>query len=349
MDCPEEPADFGSLGAPGRHDLLHIAAEGLECACGGGDQVRDLGVDASVAEVWAEGDAKIGDVCIEACQVVDARTRQARVIERMRAGGGVQEQRRIAHRSGEGAHVGDVVVVAHGDVRHDAPCRLQPEHTAEMRRYADRAGTVGALVQRSEATGRGGPRTGGRGAGVETVSPRIVCHTGQGTAADAGPAELRRGGLAEDDGAGRLEALGDRGVRVRDLADLGVRTGLQRMAGELVEVLDRDRYAVQRAEVVAPCHRALGVPRHVQREFRRELGEGIDATVVAFDAVQHGPHDFDRGDVPGADARSEFRRRCEAEVVVPHRAGPGLTRGHARCTFSPAGPRSRDRAGTSDP
>jgi len=175
-----------------------------------------------------------------------------------------------------------------------------------MRRHADGAGAVAALVQRSEPGGGGGSRPGRGCAGVEAELPGVVGDAGQRRMRHAGPAEFRRRGLTEDDGALVLQAGDDGGV----LGWLGVLEDQAALLGGHVlgvrEVFDGDRYAVQAADTVAGHQFGLRRAGGVHRLVRREIRERVDLGVVGLDPPQQRPHVFDGGQLLSAD---QFRER----------------------------------------
>ncbi len=90
---------------------------------------------------------------------------------------------------------------------------------------------------------------------------------------------------ADQDGAGGFQPLDQRRVarRRRQVAvDLGA--GERRQAGDVEQILDRERHAGERAERLAP--RARGVDRFgaQQRALFGDRGEGIENRVALADA-----------------------------------------------------------------
>src|SRR4029077_6974727 len=122
-----------------------------------------------------------------------------------------------------------------------------PENPGEGGGNADRAGAVAADMQGTDAGGAARGRPGAAAAGGGLRVPGVAGDPGQGAVADRLPAEFRGRGLAENDGAGLAQTRRRRGI-------LGVRRRLDQMraapgreAAHQQEVLDRDRYAVERA------------------------------------------------------------------------------------------------------
>ena len=132
---------------------------------------------------------------------------EAGVILRMRSRHRLQHQRGVADIARDRTGMRGVVEVADRDERHPAIGRLQSEHAAEVTRNADRSCGVGALMQRPIARRRGGGRAAGRRAGLIAVLPWVMRVAGQRPAAQARPAELGRGRLADHDRARSLEPL----------------------------------------------------------------------------------------------------------------------------------------------
>ena len=136
-------------------------------------------------------------------------------------------------------------------------------------------GAIGALVQRPEARCRGSAGASRRSAGVIAVLPRVVGHAGQGTTANAGPAELGRRGFAQDDGTSGFQTRRNRRIGIGDATVLRMRTRLGGETLQMEQVLDRHRHAQQRYPVVA--HQGLfGLSGHVERQLRRKARERVD-------------------------------------------------------------------------
>ena len=114
-------------------------------------------------------------------------------------------------------------------------------------------------MQWTESGCRSGTGAGGGRSGVETVFPRIVGNPGEGAAADATPSELGRGGLAQNDGARRLQAGGHRAIGVAGRSGPASGTLFEGVPLELVEILDGDWHAVERPEGRAVHDMPLGL------------------------------------------------------------------------------------------
>jgi hypothetical protein len=93
------------------------------------------------------------------------------------------------------------------------------------------------------------------------------------------------------------------------------------------EVLQPDRHPRQRAGVVA----ALDGRRHVAGGLAGPLAEhrdvGVDVVAALVDPVEVGVDDVDRREVAPPDARREFGRRGERDVVA-HRTTPECEHEH---------------------
>ena len=114
---PKEPADFRPVGAPTRRCLVDMAATGLEQIHRLPRQPRrPLESTRAWPRVRAVRDAQALDVFFQAHAIVNVPDGQAGVVERMCAGGRVQEQGRVSDRARHGSHVGDLVAVAHRHV-----------------------------------------------------------------------------------------------------------------------------------------------------------------------------------------------------------------------------------------
>ena len=219
---------------------------------------------------------------------------QTGVIPRVRARHRLQHQSSIAHGAGHRPDVGDLVVVRHRPVRHPPVGWLEAEDAAEVGRHADGARTVGALVQRPVARRGGGGGSGGGGTSVVAFLPGVRGDAGKRAVAHAGPAELRGGGLAEDDGTGLFQPRNHRRVHRRHMALQRMGAPLGGDPGGLGQILDRDRQAEERTRGVASRQRGLRSLRGVAGALGGECGEGVDAGLAGLDAGQHGVDQLDR-------------------------------------------------------
>ena len=145
---------------------------------------------------------------------------------------------------------------------------------------------------RRHRSARAGRRPGGEAVDV----PRVARRRPRQVEARAAKGELVRRQLAQHHRPS-LGELADRGgVRVRHpaLQQLGVRR--RRDAGRAVDVLVRDRDAVQGAAPLAPHDPGLGRPRVGERPFRRHQDEAVQRCVLGGDAVQAVLRQLDRGE-----------------------------------------------------
>ena len=165
----------------------------------------------------------------------------------------------LVQRRGEGDH----------PVARDRPVgRLQADDPAERRRLADRAAGVGADRPRREAPGDGGRRAARRAARHAGAVPRVEHRAVGRVLVRRAHRELVHVGLAEQPGAGLVQAAhGGRRVR-RPVALEDPRPGGGRDALGAEEVLDRDRQAAQR---LAASARATRARRATGRRSARRL------------------------------------------------------------------------------
>ena len=98
-----------------------------------------------------------------------------------------------------------------------------------------------------------------------------------GLSVDALVAELRRGGLAEDDAARALQPLDDDGVLLRDMVGKEARAAGGQHPPRPDQVLHRERHAVQRTELLAGHHRHLGGHGGVARLVGGDGAEAVEA------------------------------------------------------------------------
>ena len=346
----------GPLGAKGQRRALHRAAEGLERLGSALHQRRDVRVDARVPEVGTEGDLEARDPVVEPGRVVGGPGLQTGVIPRVRARHRLQHQRGVAHGAGHRPDMGDLVVVRHRPVRHPPVGWLEAEDAAEVGRHADRPRAVRALVQRPVARRGGRSGAGGGGACIVAFLPRVRGDAGKRAVAHARPAELRGGGLAEDDGAGLFQPRNHRRVHRRHMALQRMGAPLGGDPGGLGQILDRDWQAEQRTRGVASRQRGLCSLRGVASALGGECGEGVDAGLAGLDAGQHGVDQLDRREFLTPDQRRKLGGGRKAEIIGHRRllGGRGLGRGSWRALALVSSRRGghrgvRQAAGLADP
>ena len=109
------------------------------------------------------------------------------------------------------------------------------------------------------------------------------------------PLELRRVGLAQDDGAGRPEPLDDRGVLVRDVVFEELRTEGRPHPFRDRHVLDPDRNAVERTQGGgATGERRRGAARLAERALAIHGDEGVHQGVDLSEAFEDRLHHLER-------------------------------------------------------
>ena len=221
---------------------------------------------------------------------------------------------------------------------------LRPEDPAEMRGHANRSRAIRSLVERPVTGGRGDAGAGRRGARVEPLLPGVVGDAGQRALAHPLPAELRRGGLAEGDGAGAAKPGDQRRVHLGHDALMGVRAAVGRNAGGERQVLDGERNPVERPKRVAANHGVFGRARRRARGVDGQMRERVETGLQSFDARQHGLHHLARRDLTCADQDRELGRGRKAKLGRVHGSMglqmhvsqcPSQSRGQGRAVFTP--------------
>ena len=239
-----------------------MRAQRLEAARRRFDQRADFGVGFDVAEVEAEADLPAAHAAVEADRVVAILGRQRAPVARIGAGHDVQRQRRVEHAARQHAladHVGERRVG--GILRDAAVAGLQSDQPGMGGGNADRAAAVVAVIERIDARRRQRRGAARRAAGRVLGIPRAARRALQRRIGQRLPAELRRRALADEDHAGRAEALGDGGVLGGRRLVGGMAAVARRPALDRRRVLDRGRHAVERRQ-----RRALLPARLRQRE-----------------------------------------------------------------------------------
>jgi len=125
-------------------------------------------------------------------------------------------------------------------------------------------------------------------------------------------------GFADEDGAGIFQRCDNRGVLKRKKIAKKARAASGEKARGVEVVLQRDGYAVKRAEVAAGFTAGLGAKggfgggRVFQGHFGIEREIGVEARIQAGDAFEKKSCEFDGRKFPAAIEFSNFRNREKA-------------------------------------
>jgi hypothetical protein len=287
-------------------DRVDLRARAFQVAHRGLAGREHLGIDEAVADTREPPDAKSahGDVA----RIV-GRLRARIGIARVDTGDRVEAGGRLRHGS---RHRSDVrrrrEEIGLMDVRHASKRGLEPDDAAAGGGDPDRAAAVGAEGQRGlSARDRGGGASGGAARGAREV-PWVPRHAEQRAVGEGLVSELRRGGLADENGAGLAEP--SHGHRVLGGHLGGIDQRPHRRADPLGEheVLHGEGHAVERPEPFTTHHRGLGAPRGVARLVRRHRDERVDGGLKRLDAREHRIHHRDGRHLLGTDQAGEGQR-----------------------------------------
>ncbi len=206
------------------------------------------------------------------------------------------EQRGVEDGPGDRAGLVEGVRQGHEAVARDpAVRRLHADRAGDRARLADRAAGVGADRQRCLVR-RDRGRAAAAGAARDAAEvPRVVGRAVGAVLGGGAHRELVHVGLAEDRQAGRAQPGDDRGVVRRHpaLEDPRPAGRGQPTGGE--HVLDRDRYAVQRARRRPGGAALVGRRGVAERSLGVDLQEGVHGAVDLGDPVEVGLGDLDAG------------------------------------------------------
>ena len=144
--------------------------------------------------------------------------------------------------------------------------------------------------------------------------PGVTGDAGQRAVAEPLPAELRRRRLAEHDAAGLLETPHGRWIHVGHARLEDERPGHGPDVLRVVQVLDRERDAVERAARRALHEGLLGLARRRQGLVGRERAERVDHRVEPLDAIEHRARQLDGRELLRADQSGQLGRGREREV-----------------------------------
>ena len=176
--------------------------------------------------------------------------------------------------------------------RHHAERRFDSKDAADAGRNSDRTAAIGPDVQASQPQSSGNGGSAARSAWCHCKIPRITGDTGQRRVADALPAEFRRGGLADQDGARFSERRRSGSVDVPRLPPLGRQRSAQGWpAAGQDDVLDVAGTPSTGPERLTAKPARLRLPRGRKRTLPIDQTEGVVALVQQIDPLQNG---FDR-------------------------------------------------------
>src|SRR5690606_33458149 len=105
------------------------------------------------------------------------------------------------------------------------------------------------------------------------------------------------------------------------------------------DVLDRDRYAVERAQGLPGGAALVGSGSLLEGALGVDVQEGVDGPVHCRDAVEVGPGDLDAGGRPGSQVVGQLRRGAAGQVA--HCSSPRIRGTLNRCPSTSGAP---DRA-----
>ena len=199
---------------------------------------------------------------------------------------------------------------------HQADGRPHADDVVEVAGVPERSAHVAAVGDRQHA--RGERRTGAAARSAGALA-RIVGIAGDAVDAVVGVRphpEFRGVGLADGDHAGAAQPLDQHRILGRPEVLVDQRSAGQREADRRLQVLERDRQPVQRAERLALRGTPIGLLGQRQTGVVIELGDdGVDRRVDLADARQVRGHHLASGRLARADERDQLEGAAVAEIV----------------------------------
>ncbi len=271
----------------------------------------DVGIDAAAEIFGGQADAQ----ALRADPDRFARVVLARPVERCRVAR-VVARHRIEHEPavfrGAREHAGRVQARREGDqavARAHAIGGLQAADARQRRRLADRATRVGARGARHQARGHRGGRAARASARNVFGVPRVLHRAEVRRLVGGAHRELVHVRLADQDGAGVLQALDDeRVVRRREVRQHARAAGGRQARGH-DHVLVRDRHAGERWRV-ALRQRLVRGARLRQRAVGIDGHERVERALCRVDAGQHRARQLDARQLLRAQRRGDLRQRA---------------------------------------
>ena len=309
----QEGGDAGGDGALQHHqvgrleaveiqlDLFHHGAEVAQVIGGGFGAGGHLGVDGRRAAARQVGHAQAGERLGGGVGQGGLAPGVHPVCAAQQGPGEFHLRHRARHRANEGVGAEQIRRLR---LRDRAQRGLQADDAAARGGNADGAAAIGAQRQRCHAHQRGhASAAGGAAAGVVGI-PRVQRAAEQLGLGEGLVAQLRRGGLAQQDAAGRFQPRHRRCILLRHVIGEQLRSHRGAHAGGGGEVLGGERHAEQRRQ------RARGLPARHQRLgsgaglLRRDGDEGVQP-LAFLDARQRRLHRLHRRDFPPGNGGSE--------------------------------------------
>ncbi len=195
------------------------------------------------------------------------------------------------------------------------------QNSAKMGWDAQRAPNIGAERQRSETGGERRGRSARGASGRAPPVPGIVRRPVNGVVALPVAEAEGHIGLAENDGAGRLEAgHGERVFLGHEVLESRHAPG-RRQSGDVVGFLDRDGHAEQR-HALAARQRLVRFPRRLAGAGEIPHRHGVQVVVERLDPGDEPIGQFECGNLPLLQRFGELARRA----IGPLRSGVGHER-----------------------
>ena len=226
--------------------------------------------------------------------------------------------------------------------------RLEAGQAAPRRRQPHRATGIGADRPGREPSGDRHPRAAARPAGGASNRgvPRVPRRAAVLVGAPAAHRELDRMRLADHDQPGGDQAPGERGGTGRPPLAPNLRAAGRNPPLDLDQILERDRYAVQRADTMSRSDRLVGRLSGEPRLLGVHLDKGMELCIRRLDPRERGIDDIDRREPTGIDfgrhdmGRQQGRIGVDATAWLPLPGGwlrqhrPGRAAGVNRWTSS---------------
>ena len=249
-------------------------------------------------------------------QVVVDRAIDRRRIERIVACDGGQNCGHVTYGAGDRADVIHVPTEGHDALTADpTEGRLTARHTAIAGRPRDRAAGLRTDRTQTHAQSDGGRRAAARPARRAFDVPGVA-RDGR---IEAG--EFGRHRFAQQDGARLAKASNDGRVALGNMPGTQRRAGQRRPAGDVENIFDAERNAVQRAAVVAAVDLVGSFASRGKRACAVDDYPGVNPRFVFVDLRQAAIDEIDGRNADGADfvGRSEKRRGFVGHARSIHR------------------------------
>ena len=299
----------------GKRPLAHVRAERAERPRGLAHRSVDLGIDVGVEVRRRDEDAQALHPTLEPREVVVDRLIRRRRIARVIPSERRERDREVADGTGEWPRVIERPRERDDAAQRDTSVgRLDAGDATERGGDADRSAGIAARGHEAHPRRDRDRAAAARAAGDARAVPGVLRVAEERVLIGDAEGPLVQVRLAEDDRSGGAQPRGHRAVLLRDVAREDLRSRRRHDALLVIEILQRDRDAVQRAAVLTRVALAVREARRVERRLERRRDERAKVRIEGADARDRGDGELDARELARAKQRRGLVHRDEAQI-----------------------------------